>query len=347
MSVGVNANLLIFTKQFAAMIKNNLPMVPALKSLARETPNRKLRLVLQDILDKVRAGQDFDRALADYPKIFNPTYIGVVRAGMQSGQLGDALTQIYEYMANLDSVIKKARSAMVYPLLLVVSFAIVFHMMVFGILPRFETLFAQFGKPLPGPTQFVLLIGEIYKAIWPSVLTIIAAMSVSLYVWLGLPSGRATFDRIKLSIPLIGPLMRLSALARFARTLGIQVQNSVSLLDAIRVAAPASNNKHVEASLNEIANEIERGQGIAQAFQKQELFRGVVQQMIATGEQTGQLSEPLLSAANYFEALWTQRLDAVITLINPALTAIMGLLISGMLVAAFLPIFEASGVTMP
>ena len=99
--------------------------------------------------------------------------------------------------------------------------------------------------------------------------------------------------------------------------------------------------------MNEIANEIERGQGIAQAFQKQELFRGVVQQMIATGEQTGQLSEPLLSAANYFEALWTQRLDAVIALINPALTAIMGLLISGMLVAAFLPIFEASGVTMP
>jgi type IV pilus assembly protein PilC len=125
------------------------------------------------------------------------------------------------------------------------------------------------------------------------------------------------------------------------------VQNSVSLIEAIRVAAPASNNKHVELSLRRIADDIERGQGIAQAFSKQDLFRGVVQQMISAGERTGQLAEPLRSAASYFESLWIQRLDAMIALLNPALTAIMGMLISGMLIAAFLPVFEVSGLATP
>jgi type IV pilus assembly protein PilC len=125
------------------------------------------------------------------------------------------------------------------------------------------------------------------------------------------------------------------------------VQNSVTLLESIRVAAPACNNKHVEVSLRRIASDIERGEGIAQAFMKQDLFRGVVQQMISAGEQTGELTEPLRSAASYFESLWMQRLDTSIALINPALTAIMGLLISGMLIAAFLPVFEVAGITSP
>ena len=242
---------------------------------------------------------------------------------------------------------KKVRGAMMYPLLLLVSFIGTFHMMVFGILPRFEMLFGEYGHALPAPTQVVLAIGHVYASMWPMLLASVVASVLGFTWWIATPNGRLTYDRLKLKIPVIGPLMRLAALARFAHTLGIQVQNSVTLLESIRVAAPACNNKHVEMSLRAIANDIERGQGIAQAFAKQELFRGVVQQMISAGEKTGELTEPLRSAATYFESLWIQRLDAVIGLINPALTAIMGLLISGMLIAAFLPVFEVSGIAMP
>jgi len=340
----IDADTLIFTRQFAAMVKNNLTLVNALASLARETPKRKFRIALQDILAKVRAGHDFDRVLAEYPRYFSPTYIGVVRAGMHSGQLGQALTQISQYMTSLDAVIKKARSALMYPILLVVAFTITFHLMIFSILPRFQTLFMQFGKPLPAPTQFVLAAGDIYKAIWPALLIIIVSATISFIMWRKLPAGRLIYDRIKLDVPFVGPLMRLASIAQFANTLSIQIQNSVSLLSAIRVAAPASNNKYVESLLMKVAQEIEHGEGIASAFQKHDLFQGVVQQMIASGEQSGQLAEPLQSVAAYFEGLWSQRLDAVISLINPVLTAVMGLLISGMLVAAFLPVFEASGV---
>jgi type II secretory pathway component PulF len=344
---GVNSDLLVFTRQFTAMVRSNLQLVHALDSLARETPHRKLRQALNDVLAKVRAGRDFDRALADHPKIFNATYVAVVRAGMQSGQLGEALEQVSEYLSSLDRVMKKIRGAMMYPLLLLVSFIGTFHMMVFAILPRFEALFGQYGHPLPQPTQVVLAIGHVYASLWPELLAGTVAAVFGFTTWIATPNGRLSYDRLKLSIPIVGPLWRLAALARFAHTLGIQVQNSVTLLESIRVAAPACNNKYVEVSLRAIATDIERGEGIAQAFVKQELFRGVVQQMISAGEKTGELTEPLKSAATYFESLWIQRLDAVIGLINPALTAIMGLLISGMLIAAFLPVFEVSGIAMP
>jgi type II secretory pathway component PulF len=346
-SAAVNRDLLVFTRQFSAMVRSNLQLVQALESLARETPGRKLRTALLDVLSKVRAGREFDRALSDYPKIFNSTYVGVVRAGMQSGQLGQALQQVSEYLNSVDHVVKKVRGALMYPALLFASFIMTFHMMVFGILPRFETLFSQYGHALPAPTQFVLSVGHIYAATWPELLAATTAAVLGFGWWVATPKGRLTYDRIKLKIPVIGPLWRLAALARFAHTLAIQVQNSVTLLESIRVAAPACNNVYVEVSLRQIANDIERGEGIAQAFQKQELFRGVVQQMISAGEKTGELTEPLQSAASYFESLWIQRLDTVISLINPALTAIMGLLISGMLIAAFLPVFEVSGITMP
>lgn len=338
------ADLLIFTRQFSSMVRSNLHLVDALDSLARETTKRGLRAALADVLVKVRSGRDFDKALADHPHVFNPTYVGVVRAGLQSGQLGDALQQITEYLGNLDTIMKKIRGAAIYPAMLMLAFLITFHIMIFGILPRFEKLFTEFGHDLPAPTRIVLGVGNIYALVWPQLLSIGLLSAAAFLIWRR--TSRLSYDRIKLSIPLIGPLLRLSALARFAHTLAIQVQNSVSLIEAIRIAAPASNNRFVEASLEQIARDIEHGEPITRAFAKHELFRGVVQQMISAGDQTGQLGEPLRSVAIYFESVWVQRLEAVIAVINPALTIIMGLLISGMLIAAFLPVFEVSGVAV-
>src|SRR5579883_2425596 len=322
-----SSDLLIFTKQFAAMVRSQLPLVQALESLSRDAPRRSFRTMLTQVLEQVRCGRDFHRALADHPKIFNGTYIGVVRAGMQSGQLGAALQQIAEYLDSHDKVIKKVRAALIYPGLLFGSFAITFHVMIFGILPRFETLFHSYGKALPAPTQFVLDVGHVYEENWPFMLGAAMLTGMGLFAWLRTSEGRVTFDRLKLKIPLFGDLMRLSAIARFAQTLAIQVQNSVGLIESIRVAAPANNNKYIERSLLKIADHIEQGESITQAFQRETLFQGVVQQMISAGEQSGDLGTPLVSVANYFESLWAQKLEAVISTVNPLLTASMGMLI--------------------
>jgi type II secretory pathway component PulF len=341
-----SADLLIFTKQFSAMVRSNLPLVQALDSLSKDSPRRSFRTMLLDVLEQVRAGRDFDRALAQYPRIFNGTYIGVVRAGMQSGQLGAALQQISDYLDSHDKVLKKVRSALIYPATLFISFLVTFHVMVFGILPRFQTLFSSYGKQLPAPTQFVLDVGAVYSEDWPFLAGGLAIAILLGFTWLRTPAGRLRFDRAKLQLPLFGPLLRLSAMARFAKTLAIQVQNSVSLIEAIRVAAPANNNKFMEASLLQVANRIEQGESITQAFQRQPLFRGVVEQMISAGEQSGDLATPLTSVSGYFESLWVQKLETVIATVNPLLTATMGALISGMLIAAFLPVFEVSSLAV-
>src|SRR3954470_3862201 len=341
-----NADLLIFTKQFAAMVRSNLPLVQALESLSKDSPRRSFRTILTDVVNQVRCGRDFHRALADYPRIFNGTYIGVVRAGMSSGQLGPALQQISEYLESHDKIIKKVRAALIYPAMLFAAFAVTFHMMVFGILPRFQSLFASYGKALPAPTQFVLDVGQVYAQYWPFMLGAIIISGMGFFAWIRTIEGRVSFDRLKLRIPLFGNLMRLSAIARFAQTLAIQVQNSVGLIESIRVAAPANNNKYIERSLLKIADHIEHGESISNAFQRESLFQGVVQQMISAGEQSGDLGTPLVSVANYFESLWAQRLESVISTVNPLLTASMGMLISGMLVAAFLPVFQVSGLAV-
>src|SRR4051812_5116744 len=341
-----NSDLLIFTKQFSAMVRSQLPLVQALESLARDSPKRSFRLMLMSVLEQVRCGRDFHHVLADYPRIFNGTYIGVVRAGMSSGQLGPALQQISEYLESHDKIIKKVRAALIYPAMLFAAFAVTFHMMVFGILPRFQSLFASYGKALPAPTQFVLDVGQVYAEYWPFMLGAIIISGMGFIAWIRTIEGRVSFDRLKLRIPLFGNLMRLSAIARFAQTLAIQVQNSVGLIESIRVAAPANNNKYIERSLLKIADHIEHGEGIAQAFERERLFHGVVQQMISAGEQSGDLGTPLVSVANYFESLWAQRLESVISTVNPLLTASMGMLISGMLIAAFLPVFQVSGLAV-
>lgn len=341
-----NADLLIFTKQFAAMVRSQLPLVQALESLSRDSPRRSFRITLTDVVQQVRCGRDFHRALADHPKIFNGTYIGVVSAGMQSGQLGTALQQIAEYLDRHDKVMKKVRSALIYPAMLFLSFVATFHAMVFGILPRFQTLFQGYGKALPAPTQLVLDIGKIYSENWPFMVGAILLSGMAFFGWIRTVEGRVAYDRLKLRLPLFGTLMRLSAIARFAQTLAIQVQNSVGLIEAIRVAAPANNNKYIERSLLQIAARIEQGDSITNAFQREALFQGVVQQMISAGEQSGDLGTPLISVANYFESLWAQKLESVISTVNPLLTATMGLLISGMLIAAFLPVFQVSGLAV-
>lgn len=341
-----SSDLLIFTKQFGAMMRSNLPLVQALESLSRDAPRKAFRVMLADVVQQVRCGRDFDRALTGYPKVFNGTYVGVVRAGMQSGQLGLALTQISDYLDRHDKVMKKVRSALIYPAMLFGSFAITFHLMIFGILPRFQSLFSQYGKALPAPTQFVLDVGDVYSSNWPFLLGFAGITAVMFFAWIRTTAGRLRFDRIKLGLPLFGNLMRLAAVARFARTLAIQVQNSVSLIESIRVAAPANNNKYVEKSLLSIADHIEQGESISHAFEGERLFQGVVQQMISAGEQTGDLAGPMISVANYFESLWEQQIEAVISTLNPLLTATMGMLISGMLIAAFLPVFQVSGLAV-
>ncbi|MBF0180557.1 MAG: type II secretion system F family protein [Magnetococcales bacterium] len=333
-------DLLVFTNQFASMMRSNLALVAILENLARETPQKELREVIEDISINVQKGVDFGDCLTRHPRVFDDVFVSVVRAGMASGKLAASLTQIAEYLGKADAVTRKVKSALSYPIFMLVAFFGVFNAMVFFILPRFETMFRSFGKKLPAATQLLLDIGAFWKGNWYWILGAIAVAIFSMIFWVSTSEGRYLWDRHKLRIPIVGRLWRMASLSRFLRTLSVQLQNEVSLLLALQLSASSANNRYIEDSLLQIASEVERGGSITMAFQHYEVFSGIVLQMISAGEEAGTLDELLLSAADYFERLLDNEISIVTGLINPVLTIVMGMGIAGMMIAAFLPVFE-------
>lgn len=337
------SSLYIFTRQFSAMISGRLHLVVALANLARELPRGKLRDVLEDVTHDVRAGVDMADAMSDHPKVFGRLYVSVVRSGLNSGRLADALQQLSNYLEQKDTVAKKVRAALTYPIFVTGVFIIVFHMMTFVILPRFGKMFSTLGRELPAPTQLMMDLGDTYIANWPLLVIAGVLLVVLLISWIATESGRMLWDEWKLTIPLMGVVWRLSAFSRFCRTFGVQLRYGIPAVEALRTSADAAANSYISDAIHEIAEQVEAGSSLAQAFRGEDIFGDVVVQMIATGEEAGTLDELLLSASEYFDTILLQRLTGITTMLNPLLTAVVGIGIAGMMVAAFLPVFELSG----
>ena len=338
------ANLLIFTNQFASMMQSQLQLVDVLDNLAKETPGKALREAVEEISADVRRGVDFGDTLANYPKLFGEIFINVVKAGMEAGRLADSLTQISIYLTKTENINRKLKGALSYPLFMGVTFFLVFNAMVFFILPRFSVLFTQMKKELPAPTQLLLDIGEFWKDNWYLIVGGILLSFAAAIIWVSTREGRLLWDEYKMRLPIVGNLWRMAALARFLRTFAVQINNEVSLLKALRLAASSSGNTYIEDAILVIADEVERGISVSQAFREYNVFSGIVLQMISAGEEAGNLSDLLLSAADYFERLLETQTETVTGLINPIMTITIGLLIAGMMVAVFLPVFSMGSV---
>ena len=334
------ANLLIFTNQFASMMRSKLQLVDVLDNLAEETPGKALREAVENIASDVRRGVDFGDALASYPRIFGDIFVNVVRSGMEGGRLDDSLVQISIYLNKTDIINRKLKGAFSYPIFMGAAFFVMFNAMVFFILPNFASMFSQMDKALPAPTQILLDVGEFWKDNWYIIMGGIPLLGMAMVLWTSTHSGRLIWDEYKLKIPIVGDLWRMASLARFLRTFAVQIHNEVSLLKALTLAAASSGNKFVEEAILRIADEVERGVSVSHAFREYKVFSGIVLQMISAGEEAGNLSELLLSAADYFERLLESKTDAVTSLINPILTVVVGLGIAGMMLAAFLPVFS-------
>ncbi|MBV9736198.1 MAG: type II secretion system F family protein [Acidisphaera sp.] len=337
------SHLLIFAKQFASMTASSLQLVSVLDNLARETPHRSLRRAVQEVAREVTTGADLADALDRYPRIFNGVFVGLVRSGLESGRLAGALRHVVEYLDRVEQVNRRVTSAAVYPAFVLMTFLSVASGMIFFILPKYQAIFRSFNRPLPGPTQFLLNIGVVLRNDAPWMGAVAGLLAVLTVYALGTRSGRLAWDRLKLEMPAFGPVWRLAALARFSRTLAVQVNNNVSVIRALHLAARASGNAHIELLVHGIAQDVELGASVTRAFKDREIFSGIVLQMIAAGEEAGRLDELLISASDYFDALLMQRIDAVTGMVNPALTAVMGASVAGMMIAAFLPVFDLPG----
>lgn len=335
--------ILIFSNQFASMIQSKLPLVTVLENLGKETLHKVLRETIEEMVHDLKHGVDLGASFEKFPKVFDTIYINLVKAGMMSGRLGSSLMQICEYLTKTDEIQRKVKGALSYPIFMLVAFFLVMNAMIFFILPRFEKMFSSFDKELPYLTQLLMQFGDYWRDNWWVVISGCVLVAVSFIIWISTPEGRLLWDTYKLRIPLAGKLWRLSSLSRFMRTLAVQLNNEVELLASLRLAGATCDNLHIETSIEDIADGIERGKGISQSFREKEVFSGIVLQMISAGEEAGRLDELLLSAAKYFESVLDNEIQRITGLINPILTVVIGLGVASMMIAVFLPVFEMGG----
>ncbi len=337
----VNYNqLLIFTSQLAAMITANLPLGRVLDSLSKENMNRNLLSILRILKNDVESGVDFGRAVAKHPKVFDPIYVNMIKAGMATGRLDQTLEQLKDYMGKTAETKSKVRSALAYPIFMTGFLIVTLFLMVFKILPMFQKIFAGFGDRLPFITRIFLQFADVINDYFHvGIICVGMAAAVAIYLF-KTPWGKIVWDKYKLNIPLFGDLMKKAALAKFVRTFATLTQSEVPILDSLSLVSTSGNNKYLELKVNQASEMIERGMSIAAAFKNTKFFPETVVQMIASGEETGNLDKLLISAANFYDDQVDESIKSLVALINPILTVVIGGTIGLMMIAIFLPIFE-------
>lgn len=332
-----------FTRQFATMIGAGLPMVQCLDILATQMENKELAKIVQQVKDGVQGGSTLSEALARHPKIFDGLYTNMVEAGEVGGALDAILNRLAIYREKADQLIRKVKGAMVYPSVIVIVAAAVTVGMLAFIVPVFAKMFGGVGAELPKPTLIVLGISNFLKA---NILLIIfgsIGATVLFLWWKRTPQGALTWDKILLASPVLGNLVRKSSIARFARTLSTLLSSGVSILEALEITGKAAGNLVVANAINKSVLAIAEGDTITGPLKETGVFPPMVTQMIAVGEKTGGLDEMLSKIADFYDEEVDEAVSALTSVIEPIIIVFMGVVIGGILIAMYLPMFDIIG----
>ncbi len=333
-------DIVVFTRQFATMIDAGLPLVQCLEILASQQENKLFKKVLIEIRQSVEGGSTFAAALKQHPKVFSSLYANMVEAGEAGGILDTILNRLAQYMEKAMALKKKVKSAMIYPstiisvALLVVTFLLIF------VIPTFKSMFAGFGAALPLPTMVVLETSRIVIQYWYYGAGAIILTVVSLRYWYSTNVGRTAIDAFMLRTPVFGILIRKVAVAKFTRTLGTLISSGVAILDGLDITARTAGNKIVEMAVQKTRSSISEGKTIAEPLKASGVFPPMVVQMIAVGEQTGALDAMLGKIADFYDEEVDQAVANLTSLLEPMLMVFLGVVIGGVVIAMYLPIFK-------
>jgi len=337
-------DIVVFTRQFATMIDAGLPLVQCLDILAQQSDNKVLAKTIRAVKEEVEAGSTFAAALKKHPKVFTDLYCNMVAAGEVGGILDTILNRLATYMEKMLKLKSKIKGAMIYPSCIVAAAVLVTGILLVYVIPVFAELFGSFGQALPAPTQFVInLSNATIKYFWLIVASIIGSI-VGLVMVSRTDRGRYWIDRFSLRIPVFGDLIRKSAIARFARTLGTLVSSGVPILDALTITGRTAGNKIVEAAVFATRNSISEGKTIAEPLTDSKVFPPMVCQMIAVGETTGALDQMLQKIADFYEDEVDNAVANLTALMEPMVILFLGTVIGGLVVSMYLPIFKLGSV---
>jgi len=340
-------DLVIFTRQLATMIDAGLAMVQSLQALAEQSTNKVMRDVINDICSRVEAGDSFSEALAKHPKVFNKLFICMVGAGEKGGLLAEILSRLATYLENAAKLRRKVKSSMMYPTVVTfVAISITIFLLV-KVVPVFGEIFESFGAKLPGPTQFLISLSAFMQK-W--VILIILAMGGVIYGWLRFlktNAGRDFWDKNRIKLPVFGHIAHKICLARFTRTFASLVRSGVPILEVLGIVATTSGNTVMEKALKVAATDIERGESISSSLAKHPVFPTMIVRMITAGEQTGKIDNMLERISDFLDDEIETILSGLTSLIEPILIVFLGVVVGGIVICMFLPIFKMSEIINP
>ncbi len=338
-------DLVVFTRQFATMIDAGLPLVQCLEILSAQGDNKAFNKILKDIKHTVEQGSTFSDALRRHPRVFDELFVNLVHAGETGGILDTILNRLAVYIEKRVKLKRQVRSAMVYPLVvLCVAIAVVFVLLTW-VIPAFQGMFADFGgeDTLPGPTLFIINLSAWFvgNIIW-ILLGMFGTVAGIVYSY-GTKGGKQFWHRLFLTAPILGPVMRKIAVARFTRTLGTLLSSGVPILDAMTIVGKAAGNVIVEAAVHQTAERIREGRTMADPLLETKVFPSMVVQMISVGEQTGALDQMLNKIADFYEDEVDVAVAALTSMLEPIMMVVIGGIVGFILIAMYLPIFDLAG----
>ncbi|RKX24398.1 MAG: type II secretion system F family protein [Candidatus Zixiibacteriota bacterium] len=332
-----------FTRQFATMIGAGLPMVQCLDILSSQIENKELARIIREVKEGVSGGATLSEALARHPKIFDQLYTNMVEAGEVGGALDAILVRLAVYREKADKLIRKVKGAMVYPSVVAfVATAVTIGMLTF-IVPVFAKMFGGLNADLPAPTQVILVISNFLQANFLYLIGGSIALVAGLFYWKKTPNGELIWDQSMLKMPVLGNLVRKSAVARFTRTLSTLLASGVSILDALEITAKTAGNKVISNAINKSVLAIAEGDTITAPLKESGVFPPMVTQMIAVGEKTGGLDEMLSKIADFYDEEVDDAVTALTSVIEPIIIVFMGVVIGGIMIAMYLPMFDIIG----
>jgi len=333
-------NLVFFTRQLATMFSAGLTLERAIHGLAVEEKHSRLKKVLTKVAENIRKGLNLSEALSRHPGVFSNLYIALTKAGEVSGNLNEILDQLATYLENLDDTRRKVRSAMTYPIFMMVFMIMMVSAMFIWIIPKFSDVYAQLGANLPAATRTLVGISQWMSANFGSILFF--SLLTLLVIWLISKTKKGGFviDSIKLKFPIFGSLINQAILNKFCKTFGILIGAGVPVLDSTKLLSKVVDNRVFEEATNEASNYIREGYNISTALRRTELFPPIMLQLASTGEETGELDSLLDRAADYYYKQVTALVERMTTLIEPLLILAVGVVIAIMVVITYLPVFH-------
>jgi type IV pilus assembly protein PilC len=335
-----NSDLTLFARQFASMINAGIPMVKALYAVGEETENPRLKEVIQKLRKDVESGNRLSDSLAKNPKIFSPFFISLVRTGETAGKLDEMLERLALNLEKEEELRRKIRTAFMYPsVVLFVSAVVVIYLLVF-VVPVFQSIYRSMKITLPGPTVTLIFISGFVRNYWPVIAGAAAVFSAGFFQVRRTEQGRILTDRLKLKIPMIGPLMQKEATSRFIRSFAAMFAGGIQISKALEVSKEATDNAVITDTVEKMKQSINKGESISAPLKKKRVFPTTVIQMISAGEESGYLDKMLEKSADFLDNEIDTIIKRLVIKIEPVLTFMLAIVVGFIALAIYLPMFD-------